>query len=108
MTGGSGELVNRSVIQRCLNVSIQMHGWPKPREVDRGGWRYAQKQHDAESDLSLTGWQVMFLRSAKNAGFEVPSKPIDEATDYVLRCFRPDYGTFNSVSYTHLTLPTKA
>ena len=95
MTGGADGLFDQSVIQRCLDVSLEMHSWPKPRDVDRGGWRYAQKQHDAESDLSLTGWQVMFLRSAKNAGFEVPSKPIDEAIDYVLRCFRPDYGTFN-------------
>ena len=95
MTGGGEDLVDETVIQRCLDVSMQMHRWPKPRDVDRGGWRYAQKQHDAESDLSLTGWQLMFLRSAKGAGFDVPSEPIDEAIQYVLRCYRPDYGTFN-------------
>jgi len=95
MTGGADDLIDETVIQRCLDVSLQMHQWPKPRDVDRGGWRYAQKQNDAESDLSLTGWQIMFLRSAKNAGFEVPAEPIDEAVKYVLRCYRPDYGTFN-------------
>ena len=94
MTGEEG-LVDRSLIQRSLDVSLEMHKWPKDREVDRGGWRYPLKTPIAESDLSITGWQVMFLRSAKNAGFSVPSKPIDEATEYVLRCFRPDYGTFN-------------
>ena len=94
MTGDDG-LVDRSIIQRSLEVSLKMHDWPKDREVDRGGWRYPLKTPIAESDLSVTGWQVMFLRSAKNAGFDVPSKPIDEATEYVLRCFRPDYGTFN-------------
>jgi hypothetical protein len=95
MSGGNNQLVDQSIIQRCLDVSLQMHRWKKPRKSDRGGWRYAQFQNDAESDLSLTGWQVMFLRSAKNAGFDVPAKPIDEATEYVLRCYRPDYGTFN-------------
>ena len=95
MTGGSSDQVDRSVIQRCLDVSLEMQKWPKLQKVEHGGWRYAQKQSDAESDLSLTGWEIMFLRSAKNAGFEVPQEPIDEATKYVLRCFRPDYGTFN-------------
>ena len=94
MTGGMDELVDRSVIERSLDVSLQMYRWPKPRERDRGGWRYAQKE-DVDSDLSLTGWQVMFLRSARNAGFDVPTKPISEAINYVLSCYRPDYGTFN-------------
>ena len=95
MTAGLDSQVDESVIERCLDVSLKMHRWPKPRKVDRGGWRYAQQQRDAESDLSLTGWQLMFLRSARNAGFEVPSEPIEEATSYVLRCFRPDFDTFN-------------
>ena len=37
----------------------------------------------------------MFLRSAKNAGFDVPQQPIDDAVAYVRRCFRKDYGVFN-------------
>ena len=94
MAGGVDDLIDRSVIQRSLDASLEMYRWPKPRKVDRGGWRYAQKE-DVDSDLSLTGWQVMFLRSARNAGFEVPSKPIDGTIDYVLSCYRPDYGTFN-------------
>ena len=94
MTGDANDLVDRSVIQRCLNASLEMYRWPKPRKLDHGGWRYAQKE-DVDSDLSLTGWQVMFLRSARNAGFVVPAKPIDEAIGYVLNCYHPDYGTFN-------------
>ena len=37
----------------------------------------------------------MFLRSAKNAGFEVPEKAIDDAVAYVERCFRDDIKAFN-------------
>ena len=43
---------------------------------------------------------LMFLRSAKNAGFKVPDAPIDEAITYVERCFQPRYGTF-----TYITRP---
>jgi hypothetical protein len=36
----------------------------------------------------------MFLRSAKNAGFEVPSETIDQAVAYVRRCYSKEYGAF--------------
>ena len=96
MTGGLNGQIDESVIQRCLDVSLKMQRWPKPKKTGLGGWRYVHKL-PVESDLSLTGWQLMFLRSAKNAGFDVPPEPIEAATNYVLRCFRPDYGTFNYV-----------
>jgi hypothetical protein len=36
---------------------------------EHGGWQY---QPGAVGDLSVTGWQVMALQSARMAGFEVP------------------------------------
>src|SRR5579863_10271120 len=36
---------------------------------NRGGWRYAPDSRD--SDLSVSVWQVMALRSARNAGMDV-------------------------------------
>jgi hypothetical protein len=63
-----------------------------------GGWRYLHVHSDDEelfdSDLSVTGWNLMFLRSAKNAGFDVPQQPIDEAVAYIRRCYNPEYGAF--------------
>ncbi len=47
----------------------------------RGGWRYAPDSHDA--DLSVTVWQLMALRSSKNAGLNVPSEAIRMAVDYL-------------------------
>lgn len=65
------------------------------RQIDHGGWRYYQAHNDGVSaDLSITSWQLIFLRSAKNAGFEVPTFLIDEGVAYVQRCYVPDERVF--------------
>lgn len=62
---------------------------PKQDRRDLGGWRYLgpRKGGQRDADLSITAWQLTFWRSARNAGFEVPSQWIDEAVEYVQRCF---------------------
>jgi hypothetical protein len=86
------------VIQKAIAATLLMQKWPKRRDVDLGGWRYVDvfsgEEYDFDSDLSATGWYLMSLRSAKNAGFDVPQKPIDDAVRYVRRCFQPEYGAF--------------
>ncbi len=86
------------VISKAIAVTLEMQKWHKRRKVDEGGWRYlnvtAEVAEALDSDLSATGWHLMFLRSAKNAGFDVPQEPIDEAIGFVRRCFIPEYGTF--------------
>jgi hypothetical protein len=49
-----------------------------------GGWRYQPTSRD--SDLSVTGWQLLALRAAKDIGCDVPAESIDQAVDYVRRC----------------------
>jgi hypothetical protein len=49
-----------------------------------GGWRY--QTQSADSDLSVTGWQLLALRGAKNVGCDVPKEAIDYAVDYVKKC----------------------
>jgi hypothetical protein len=78
-------------------ATLEMQRWPKERTADRGGWRYVVYNPESESDLSLTGWQLMFLRSARNAGFEVPKEAIDDAVAYVRRTFDKEYGSFRYV-----------
>tara|TARA_E500000178_G_scaffold94596_1_gene93572 strand:+ start:1825 stop:2925 length:1101 start_codon:yes stop_codon:yes gene_type:complete len=51
----------------------------------QGGWRYSPDSKDA--DLSVTIWQLMALRSAKNAGLKVPSTAIEEAIGYLRRSY---------------------
>ncbi len=46
-----------------------------------GGWRYTPSSRD--SDLSVSVWQLMALRSAKNDGLEVPAAAIEKALDYL-------------------------
>ena len=93
---GGGDLEkNQQVIEQAIQVTLEMQKWSKRRREDLGGWRYVNRFNDQyDSDLSVTGWQLMFLRSAKNAGFEVPKQPIDEAVQYVRRCFQPQFKTF--------------
>jgi Prenyltransferase and squalene oxidase repeat len=57
--------------------------------VDKGGWRYrvaASRIDGQDADISLTGWQVMALRAAKNLGCDVPPAAIDRAVEYIKRC----------------------
>ncbi|MFM8399470.1 MAG: hypothetical protein ACKOAH_16725, partial [Pirellula sp.] len=51
----------------------------------RGGWRYTPDAGD--SDLSVSIWQLMALRSAKNDGLDVASATIDDAVGYLRRSF---------------------
>jgi hypothetical protein len=50
----------------------------------KGGWRYRVAGSDA--DLSVTGWQLMALRAAKNLGCDVPPERIELGVQYVKRC----------------------
>jgi Prenyltransferase and squalene oxidase repeat len=88
----------QTAVQKSLSASLAMQRWPKDRADDRGGWRYIDDYDGTDSDLSITGWELMFLRSARNAGFDVPKQPIEEAVGYVRRCYAPEYGSFEYVN----------
>jgi hypothetical protein len=75
-----------SAIRKSLSATTEMQYWPKAPS-DQGGWRYVHRFDDVESDLSVTGWELMFLRSARNAGFNVPNKQVDDAIAFVKRSF---------------------
>ncbi len=57
-----------------------------------GGWRYNPVPFDA--DVSVTICQIMALRSARNAGIEVPKSVIDRAVVYVRNCQNKADGGF--------------
>ncbi|MFA6045185.1 MAG: prenyltransferase/squalene oxidase repeat-containing protein [Phycisphaerales bacterium] len=57
---------------------------------DEGGWRYNPAPQDA--DVSVTICQIMALRSARNAGLDIPKSTIDRAVAYVRGCQNPDGG----------------
>jgi hypothetical protein len=97
MSGSTGSARDHQVIVRALEATLLMQRWPKDLAKDRGGWRYIDGYDDHDSDLSITGWHLMFLRSARNAGFAVPEKSITEAVAYVRRCFDQQYGVFEYI-----------
>jgi len=82
------------VIEKAVAATIEMQNWKRKRKVDQGGWKYVFSEYGHDADLSSTCWQLMFLRSARNAGFEVPSKNIDLAVAFVERCFQEKQGVF--------------
>lgn len=79
------------VIEKAIAATLEMQRWGPKKKHNVGGWRYLDLRWQGKySDLSVTGWQLMFLRSAKNAGFDVPEKSIDAAVQYIERCFLND------------------
>lgn len=89
---------HRQVIARALEATLEMQRWPKDQSKDNGGWRYIDHYNSHDSDLSITGWYLMFLRSSRNAGFAVPKDPIDDAVAYIRRCYAREYGVFEYVA----------
>lgn len=68
----------------------------------RGGWRY--RVDGVDGDLSVTGWQLMALRAAKNVGCDVPPERIDMAVDYIKRCQDPASGGYRYQPGSRLTV----
>lgn len=70
--------------QKAIDLIVRSQGVKKGANA-RGGWRYTPDAGD--SDLSVSVWQLMALRSAKNDGLDVSSKTIDNAIEYLKRSF---------------------
>jgi hypothetical protein len=86
-------------IEQAVNKALLVTGAhqrsPKAIAEDEGGWRYLYRiGTTSSSDLSVTGWQLMFLRSAKNAQFKVEDKVIADAVKYVESLYQPAEGEF--------------
>jgi len=87
MTAGGGdtrlaERTHAALLKACRLIERTQN--------DEGGWRYNPVPYDA--DTSVTICQVMALRSARNAGIEVPKQTIDKAVAYVKKCQNDDGG----------------
>ena len=84
----------KPAIMKALNFSRRVQTLPKSSPQDKGGWRYLNTSLSGDSDLSVTSWQLMFFRSARNAEFTVPKEFVDDAVAYVLRCWEEPQGIF--------------
>lgn len=95
----------KEAMNKALQFTRDLQTRPKPAPEDKGGWRYLRLSYSsrggepADSDLSVTGWHLLFLRSARNAEFNVPQKYIDDAMSFVHRCFVEEDGLFHYTTW---------
>jgi hypothetical protein len=82
MLGGVQEQQCRECLQRAVRLIIDAQNHPRPEEHS-GGWRYQPTSRD--SDLSVSAWQLLSLRAARDIGCDVPVENIDRAIAYLKR-----------------------
>ncbi len=78
----------RDRCQRGIELILRSQRMSKNSVRFEGGWRYTPESGD--SDLSVTVWQLMALRSAKNAGLAVPKESINLAVEYLKRSYHSE------------------
>ncbi|MCH9653177.1 MAG: terpene cyclase/mutase family protein [Planctomycetes bacterium] len=83
MLKGEREKKCRAVLTRAIKLIVSAQNVAKDKR-NAGGWRYNQTSKD--SDLSVTGWQLLALRAAKNIGCDISADHIEKAVAYVRRC----------------------
>lgn len=89
MTEPRQAVVVRGTLEKGVRALLEAQAIKKD-ERHRGGWRYTLRSTD--SDLSVTAWQLLALRAARNAGCDVPAESIDLAVAYVRQCASRDGG----------------
>ena len=70
------ELYGMSKDERFREPAERAVGYCVRSQGTEGGWRYWPKQ---ESDVSVTGWILMAMQSARMAGLEVPAQTFEKA-----------------------------
>jgi hypothetical protein len=75
----TGDAVYHDAAQRAVDYCVKI-------QSKRGGWRYGENDPGGpytDSDLSVTGWFVMALQSARMGGIEVPSPVFDKINEFL-------------------------
>jgi len=70
----------RPVVDRVVGFTVRAQN-PKT-----GGWRYRPYEENGyrdRGDMSVTGWQIMALKSAQFGGIDVPLESLDRALKYM-------------------------
>jgi len=71
----------RAAAQKAIDYCTQIHqSGAGGSGYEKGGWRYAAKE---PGDLSVTGWFIMALKSAKVAGLHVPPSAFEGAIKFL-------------------------
>jgi hypothetical protein len=100
MTDGALGKEVRKALEKAVALLVKAQ---RSAGAHRGGWRYGIFGTDA--DMSVTGWQVLALRAAKNLGCDVPAKTIDRAVEFIKACYEPRSGGFAYMPRSRVTIP---
>ncbi len=102
MTSGSLAEELRLKLEKAVALILKAQRIALVQSPDHGGWRYQVRGIDA--DLSVTGWQLMALRAAKNLGCDVPAERIHDAVEYVQRCHDRTSGGYRYTTRGRVTV----
>jgi hypothetical protein len=91
---GNTDAANAKPLREKLEkaVSVLLRAQVQLPVPHHGGWRYQTTSRDA--DLSVTSWQILALRGARNVGCDVPAEAIKSALKYVEGCRDPTSGGY--------------
>ena len=73
----TGDEALREPAQRAIDYFI------RHQSIRRGGWRYLPDRFSDQSDVSVTGWVVLALKSGEAAGLTVPAESYDRVMDFL-------------------------
>ncbi len=82
VTGSTNALAPLNAV---ITAVVQSQKASKANPKDVGGWRRTPDAHD--SDVSVTGWLVMGLKSARMAGVTVPDEAFNMASKYLWNAY---------------------
>lgn len=91
----------RAKLEKSVALILRAQNMQNP--IHKGGWRYSVSSVDA--DMSITGWQVLALRAAKNLGCDVPAERITLAVEFIRRCRDPRSGGYCYQPNANVTVP---
>jgi hypothetical protein len=94
----------REPLDRALKEIIRAQSTPKANPKHDGGWRYYPNSND--SDVSVTGWMVMALKSARAAGMDIPQDVFDKAAQFLWNMYdtkNPGFGYQTPERYASMT-----
>lgn len=80
---GSRRAAMRAALVAAVKVILDAQNMKKD-ETHVGGWRY--EPGSADSDLSVSAWNAIALRAARDIGLDVPDAALADAAAYVKRC----------------------
>ena len=79
-------------LAKAVKVILEAQAVQKAEE-HAGGWRYQRNSPD--SDISLSGWNALALRAARDVGVDVPKEAVQKAIGFLLRCYNTQQNGFS-------------